>query len=96
MAELKTRQTDGDVEKFLNGVSPPLRRDEPWQLDALFRRATGFQPVLRGESIVGYGRYQYRYDSGRTGEFLATGFAPRARAFSVYIMPGYAGAQITA
>lgn len=43
-----------------------------------------------GPSIVGYGRYHYVYDSGREGDFLATGFSPRAREFSIYIMPGYA------
>ncbi len=42
-----------------------------------------------GESFVGYGRYRYRYESGHTGDSLATGFSPRAKAFSVYIMPGY-------
>lgn len=43
-----------------------------------------------GEAIVGYGRYHYRYKSGREGDFLATGFAPRKSALSIYIMPGYA------
>ncbi len=43
-----------------------------------------------GPSIVGYGRYHYRYKSGREGDFLATGFSPRKAAHSIYIMPGYA------
>jgi hypothetical protein len=43
-----------------------------------------------GGSIIGYGSYHYRYDSGRTGDFLATGFAPRKAGMVVYIMPGYA------
>lgn len=43
-----------------------------------------------GESIIGYGRYHYVYDSGREGDFLATGFAPRRNNLSIYIMPGYA------
>ncbi len=43
-----------------------------------------------GPSIVGYGRYHYRYKSGREGDFLATGFSPRKAALSIYIMPGYA------
>lgn len=59
-------------------------------LDALFRKATGFEPVMWGPSIVGYGRYHYRYKTGREGEFLATGFSPRKAAHSIYIMPGYA------
>ena len=51
---------------------------------------TGFDPVMWGPSIIGYGRYHYTYASGREGDFLATGFSPRAREFSIYIMPGYA------
>ncbi len=42
-----------------------------------------------GSSIIGYGRYHYKYDSGRQGDFLVTGFSPRKAALSVYIMPGY-------
>lgn len=42
-----------------------------------------------GPSIIGYGRYHYRYESGREGDFLATGFSPRKAAHSIYIMPGY-------
>ncbi len=43
-----------------------------------------------GGSIIGYGQYHYVYDSGREGDFLATGFAPRKSNMVVYIMPGYA------
>lgn len=42
-----------------------------------------------GPSIVGFGRYHYRYDSGREGDFLACGFSPRKANMTVYIMPGY-------
>lgn len=42
-----------------------------------------------GSSIIGYGRYHYKYESGRQGDFLVTGFSPRKAALSVYIMPGY-------
>ena len=42
-----------------------------------------------GPSIIGYGRYHYVYDSGREGDFLATGFSPRKSNLSLYIMPGY-------
>ncbi len=43
-----------------------------------------------GASMIGYGRYHYRYKSGREGDFLATGFSPRKSALSIFIMPGYA------
>jgi hypothetical protein len=85
----KTIPTALSVHDFIAGVEPPVRREEALRLDALFREVTGFQPVLWGASIVGYGRYHYRYATGREGDFLATGFSPRKAALTIYIMPGY-------
>ena len=89
MAENRTQASDADVAAFLAGVEPARRREDGLRLDALFRRATGWRPAMWGPSIVGYGRYHYRYDSGREGEFLATGFSPRKASLVVYVMPGY-------
>ena len=89
MAENRTQASDADVAAFLAGVEPARRRADGLRLDALFRRATGWRPAMWGPSIVGYGRYHYRYDSGREGEFLATGFSPRKASLVVYVMPGY-------
>ncbi len=90
MSANKTQPTKADVAAYLAGVMPASRAADAVQLDRLFREITGFQPVMWGEAIVGYGRYHYRYASGREGDFLATGFAPRKSALSIYIMPGYA------
>ena len=90
MAENKTRPTDADVRAFLDRVAPERRRADAIRLDEIFRRVTGWEPRLWGGSMVGYGRYHYVYDSGREGDFLATGFAPRKANMVVYIMPGYA------
>jgi hypothetical protein len=76
---------------FLAAVEPPARRDEAARLDAIFRRATGFGPRLWGGSMLGYGRYAYRYESGHSGVSLATGFAPRKAELVLYILPGHAG-----
>ncbi|MCA0271521.1 MAG: DUF1801 domain-containing protein [Proteobacteria bacterium] len=89
MANL-TMPTPLPVAEFLAAVEPPARRAEGIRLDAIFREATGFQPRMWGPSMVGYGRYDYRYESGREGTSLATGFSPRKGALTVYIMPGYA------
>lgn len=90
MAQNKTQMTDADVGAFLDAVEPPRRLADAKALDLVFRRATGFLPRMWGDSMVGYGRYDYTYKSGRSGSFLATGFAPRKSALSIYIMPGYA------
>lgn len=56
---------------------------------SFFSDLTGYAPVMWGPSLIGYGRYHYKYDSGREGDFLATGFSPRKASLSIYIMPGY-------
>ena len=67
---------------------PTDKREEARRLDAIFRNASGFAPVAWGR-MIGYGRYHYRYTSGREGDFLATGFSMRARDISLHILPGY-------
>ena len=89
MAELKTKKTNKSVTAFLNGISEPQKKKDAKALDKLFREITGEKPTLWGSSIVGYGTYHYKYDSGQEGEWMRTGFSPRKQALTVYIMPGY-------
>ncbi|KIC15578.1 DUF1801 domain-containing protein [Leisingera sp. ANG-Vp] len=89
MSQNKTVPTGASAEAFLAAVEPERKALEAQQLDTLFRQATGFAPQMWGASIVGYGRYHYRYATGREGDFLATGFSPRKARHSIYIMPGY-------
>ncbi|SMX45503.1 DUF1801 domain-containing protein [Octadecabacter ascidiaceicola] len=88
-AKNKTQATDVDVRAFLDAVEHPVRRADALVLDALFRKITGWQPKMWGPTIVGYGSYHYKYDSGREGDCNATGFSPRKASQSIYIMPGY-------
>lgn len=90
MTQNKTQPTPADVDAFLGAVEPERRREDGRALNALFQRVTGWSPVMWGPSMIGYGSYHYRYDSGREGDFLATGFSPRKANLSIYIMPGYA------
>jgi hypothetical protein len=87
----KQQDTPGpeDVQAFIAAVPHDTRRADAETLLALFGRVTGWQPQLWGGKIVGYGRYEYRYASGREGAFMVTGFSPRASYTSLYIMPGY-------
>ena len=89
MAEMKTRPTQVSVDDFLDGVEPERRREDGRALLAMMRRVTGEEPVMWGPSIVGFGSYHYKYDSGREGDFMITGFSPRKTALTVYIMPGF-------
>lgn len=88
MAELKTKQTDASVEKFLSTVTDEWRRKECQTLVRLMKRATGAEPKMWGKDIVGFGSYHYVYSSGREGDWMMTGFSPRKQNLTVYVMPG--------
>jgi len=85
-----TVPSDASVDAYLAQVMPERRRADALVMDQIFREVTGWQPMIWGASMVGYGRYAYRYDSGHSGQSFATGFAPRKAKMVVYIMPGYA------
>ena len=89
MAENKTQATKVAVSDFIAAVENPTRRADAQVLDQLFRKVTGWEPQMWGPSLIGYGRYDYTYESGRAGQFLATGFSPRKANLVLYIMPGY-------
>ena len=89
MAEMKTQPTGLSVAAFLGGVENDRRRQDAETLLELLGRMTGEPPVMWGPSIVGFGRYHYKYESGREGDFFLTGFSPRKSALTVYIMPGF-------
>ena len=89
-AQNKTRVTATDPTGFIASIDHPTRRADAETLDRLFRRVTGFLPRMWGPTMIGYGQYHYRYDSGSEGDFLATGFSPRKANLSIYILPGYA------
>lgn len=91
MAENKTRPTDASVEDFLDAVTPERRREDAYAILRLMRRITGEEPVMWGPSIVGFGQYHYRYDSGREGDFMRLGFSPRKSALVLYLMSGFEG-----
>jgi hypothetical protein len=89
MAELKTKPTQVDVLDFLGKLSDDQRRNDCLVVLELMKAATGADPLMWGASIVGFGRYQYRYESGRTGEWPVIGFSPRKNDLTLYIMPGF-------
>lgn len=89
MSELKTRKTGASVTAFLRSVEDPDRRRDCRRIAAMMRAATGARPAMWGPSMVGYGRYHYRYASGREGGWFECGYAPRAQNIVVYIMPGF-------
>ena len=88
MAETKTKPTEVTPERFIDAVDHPGKREDGKALDALFRRATGEAPRMWGPTIVGYGQYHYRYDSGHEGDICRVGFSPSKAKHSLYLMCG--------
>lgn len=88
-SENKTIPTSKAVDDFLNAVSDPVRREESLRIKTMLQEVTGEKPVMWGDSIVGFGKYHYKYDSGREGDYLKIGFSPRKQMLTVYIMPGF-------
>jgi hypothetical protein len=89
MAELKTQKTDASVPEFLAGVPSPQRRADAQAVCALMTEETGVEPAMWGTSIVGFGSYDYRYGTGRTGTWPAVGLSPRKASLTVYISAGF-------
>jgi len=87
VAENKTKPTAADVQAFLETV--PKKLDDAMQLVEIMRAATGAEPVMWGGSIIGFGEYDYLYESGRSGTFALIGFSPRKAKFSLYLMDGF-------
>lgn len=88
-ADLKTIPTDTDVLRFIEAAEPEHRKAEALELIELFRRVTGEEPKMWGASIIGFGSYDYKYDSGREGTSLRSGFSPRKAKLSLYLMGAY-------
>jgi len=90
MAELKTKQNDQSVEKFLNGIADKKTREDCFTVMKLMKQVTKMEPKMWGGSIVGFGAYHYKYESGREGDWFLTGFSPRKQNLTLYIMAGFA------
>ena len=85
----KTVPTGASVDAFLRSVDNERRVEDCRQVMALMQAATGCEPRMWGNSIIGYGEYRYRYDSGREGDALRIGVSPRKQNLVLYIMPGF-------
>ncbi|MEM6827737.1 MAG: DUF1801 domain-containing protein [Pseudomonadota bacterium] len=89
MASAKTIPTGVDVEAFIESVEPASKREDAKVLLEAFQRITGEPPKMWGPSMIGFGQYHYKYESGREGDMLRSGFSPRKAKHSLYLMGGY-------
>ncbi|HEY0731676.1 MAG TPA: DUF1801 domain-containing protein [Chitinophagaceae bacterium] len=84
MAKIKTVKTDADVMEFINSVPDERRRKDSLKLLEVIEEVTGFEPYMYGPSIIGFGNYHYKYESGHEGDAPLAGFSPRKAAISLY------------
>ena len=89
MAELKTRPNDRSVEEYLNAITDERKRRDSLTVLELMEQVTGAEARMWGDSIIGFGSYHYKYASGREADWFLTGFAPRKRNLTLYIMSGF-------
>ncbi len=89
MADNKTKPTTVEPEEFIASIEHEVRRADAETLKDLMAKVTGYEAKMWGPSIVGFGRYKYEYESGRSGEWMMVGFSPRKANQVLYLMPGY-------
>ncbi|MBV9230452.1 MAG: DUF1801 domain-containing protein [Chloroflexi bacterium] len=89
MAENKTIPNDQDVEQFLNSIADERKRKDSFTILDLMKQVTGMEPRMWGSSIVGFGSYHYKYESGREGDTILAGFSPRKQNLTLYHMGGF-------
>ncbi|SEN98496.1 protein of unknown function (DU1801) [Mesobacillus persicus] len=88
MYELKTKETDNSVLEFIEKVESPKKREDAYKLLDLFTETTGYEAKMWGPSIIGFGSYHYKYDSGHEGDAPLVGFSPRKAKISLYFATG--------
>lgn len=90
-AENKTKRTAVSVAAFLDAVPNETRRLDGKAVAKMMAEITGEKAAMWGPSIIGYGSYHYKYESGREGVMCAIGFSPRSTSLVLYLSDEYAG-----
>jgi len=93
MAENKTKQTTVSASQYIAEIGDEAKRADAKSLAKLVQEVTGEKPAMWGPSIVGFGSYHYKYDSGREGDMPLIGFSPRKPATVLYGATGFTGAD---
>ncbi|PHR47657.1 MAG: hypothetical protein COA32_06800 [Fluviicola sp.] len=86
MAETKTKETDANVNEFINSfANSEQKKKDSFELIKILQDITGEEPKMWGPSIIGFGSYHYKYKSGHEGDAPILAFSPRKSAISLYI-----------
>ena len=85
MAQNKTTENSSNVIDFVSSIKDETKRKDSMSLIELIKNQSGHEPKMWGMGIVGFGKYHYKYESGREGDAPLVGFAPRASALALYL-----------
>ncbi|WP_340401610.1 DUF1801 domain-containing protein [Paenibacillus sp. FSL H8-0079] len=88
MYKPKTTITDQSVIEFIELIENPKKREDAYQLLDIFTETTGYDAKMWGPSIIGFGAYHYKYESGHEGDAPLVGFSPRKAKISLYFASG--------
>jgi hypothetical protein len=88
VAQNKTKPTKVDVGQFIDSVADPKLRADAREVRAMMERLSGHKPVMWGPTIIGFGSYRYKYESGHGGEMARIGFSPRTKELVFYLIGG--------
>lgn len=88
MYKLKTKEMDSSVIEFIENVDHPQKREDAYKLLDIFTETTGYEAKMWGTSIIGFGKYHYKYQSGHEGDAPLVGFSPRKAKISLYFATG--------
>lgn len=89
MAKNKTTETEVSVHDFISAIPDERKRDDSYKMIAMCKDVTGFEAKMWGPSIIGFGTYHYKYDSGHEGDMPLAAFSPRKDAISIYLCSGF-------
>lgn len=89
--ELKTQKNSKSVDDFLASIEDEAQKEDCIKVRQLMSKASGDPGSMWGASIVGFGSYHYRYQSGREADWMKIGFSPRKGKTTLYIMDGFDG-----
>ncbi|MFC4230811.1 DUF1801 domain-containing protein [Parasediminibacterium paludis] len=85
MAELKTKQTDANVEAFLNNIEDLQKRQDAFTILAMMEATTKATAKMWGPAIIGFGDKRLVYNNGRELDWFIMGFSPRKQNFALYV-----------
>jgi hypothetical protein len=84
-AKQKTTETIQSVSSFVKAIEDKQRQTDCFGIIEIMQQQSGFEPKMWGASIIGFGRYHYKYESGHEGDAPLVGFSPRKSEFALYI-----------